>query len=149
MFRAVRRPLIDPNLPRLDRTVARVQIGVSAIVTVVILLLLLAGFVDAFVTGNAPLRLGLVALVLFVGAVIGFAADVPGRIVALMLVASVGVGIAFVVVTRNDAPKTFCDTHTCDGNFDQGRGYIVQCADGTYSHSGGIQGACSYHGGEG
>jgi hypothetical protein len=32
-------------------------------------------------------------------------------------------------------------------NYDNGRGYRVQCADGTYSHSGGIQGACSHHGG--
>jgi hypothetical protein len=32
-------------------------------------------------------------------------------------------------------------------NYDNGRGYRVQCADGTFSHSGGIQGACSYHGG--
>ena len=32
-------------------------------------------------------------------------------------------------------------------NYDNGRGYRVQCADGMYSHSGGIQGACSGHGG--
>jgi hypothetical protein len=32
-------------------------------------------------------------------------------------------------------------------NYDNGRGYRVQCADGMYSHSGGIQGACSHHGG--
>jgi hypothetical protein len=34
-------------------------------------------------------------------------------------------------------------------NYDEGRGYRVQCADGTFSHSGGIQGACSHHGGLG
>ena len=34
-------------------------------------------------------------------------------------------------------------------NYENGRGYRVQCADGTYSHSGGIQGACSHHGGIG
>ena len=34
-------------------------------------------------------------------------------------------------------------------NYDNGRGSRVQCADGTYSHSGGIQGACSHHGGIG
>jgi hypothetical protein len=34
-------------------------------------------------------------------------------------------------------------------NYDNGRGYRVQCADGTYSHSGGIRGACSHHGGVG
>jgi hypothetical protein len=32
-------------------------------------------------------------------------------------------------------------------NYDSGRGYRVQCADGMYSQSGGIQGACSGHGG--
>lgn len=34
-------------------------------------------------------------------------------------------------------------------NYENGRGYRVQCADGMYSHSGGIQGACSGHGGVG
>jgi hypothetical protein len=42
----------------------------------------------------------------------------------------------------------FCATHVCIANFVNGRGYIVQCLDGEWSHSGGIQGACSYHGGE-
>jgi hypothetical protein len=32
-------------------------------------------------------------------------------------------------------------------NYENGRGYRVQCSDGMYSHSGGIQGACSGHGG--
>jgi hypothetical protein len=32
-------------------------------------------------------------------------------------------------------------------NYDEGNGYRVQCADGMYSKSGGIQGACSGHGG--
>jgi hypothetical protein len=31
--------------------------------------------------------------------------------------------------------------------YDEGDGYRVRCEDGTYSHSGGIQGACSHHGG--
>jgi hypothetical protein len=43
---------------------------------------------------------------------------------------------------------SFCDTHTCISNFDNGNGYIVQCADGEWSQSGGLSGACSYHGGE-
>ena len=34
-------------------------------------------------------------------------------------------------------------------NYENGNGYRVQCTDGTYSHSGGIQGACSHHGGVG
>lgn len=42
----------------------------------------------------------------------------------------------------------FCSIHDCIPNYSNGNGYTVQCADGTYSHSGGIQGACSYHGGE-
>jgi hypothetical protein len=44
---------------------------------------------------------------------------------------------------------SFCDTHACIPNYENGRGSTVQCADGTYSHSGGIQGACSHHGGVG
>jgi hypothetical protein len=42
----------------------------------------------------------------------------------------------------------FCSTHSCIGAFDSEPGYIVQCVDGTYSHSGGISGACSHHGGK-
>ena len=41
----------------------------------------------------------------------------------------------------------FCETHDCIDNFEEGRGSVVQCADGTWSQSGGIQGACSHHGG--
>jgi hypothetical protein len=43
----------------------------------------------------------------------------------------------------------FCDTHDCIPNYPNGNGTTVQCADGTYSQSGGIQGACSHHGGVG
>jgi len=32
-------------------------------------------------------------------------------------------------------------------NYENGTGYRVQCEDGTYSHSGGRPGACSWHGG--
>jgi hypothetical protein len=50
------------------------------------------------------------------------------------------------------APKApeggFCSTHTCIPNFENGRGYPVECADGMWSKSGGISGACSGHGGE-
>ncbi len=42
----------------------------------------------------------------------------------------------------------FCSEHSCIGNFENGRGEVVECADGDFSHSGGIQGACSDHGGE-
>jgi hypothetical protein len=42
----------------------------------------------------------------------------------------------------------FCSEHECIGNFDNGHGTVVQCSDGEWSHSGGISGACSDHGGE-
>jgi hypothetical protein len=42
----------------------------------------------------------------------------------------------------------FCSTHACIDSFYEGTGYIVQCNDGMWSHSGGLSGACSYHGGE-
>ncbi|HEY6886723.1 MAG TPA: DUF3761 domain-containing protein, partial [Solirubrobacter sp.] len=50
-----------------------------------------------------------------------------------------------------DSPSgaDFCSTHVCIPNYDNGTGTTVQCADGTYSHSGGKQGACSHHGGVG
>jgi hypothetical protein len=41
----------------------------------------------------------------------------------------------------------FCQTRRCIPNFYEGQGSIVQCADGSWSHSGGRPGACSYHGG--
>jgi hypothetical protein len=43
---------------------------------------------------------------------------------------------------------SFCSSHDCIDNFDNGTGYIVECVDGEWSHSGGRPGACSYHGGE-
>jgi hypothetical protein len=46
------------------------------------------------------------------------------------------------------AETDFCSTHPCIENFYNGSGYIVQCNDGMWSHSGGLSGACSYHGGE-
>jgi hypothetical protein len=45
-------------------------------------------------------------------------------------------------------PRT-CEYFTCIPNFDNGRGYLVACADGKVGMSGGIQGACSSHGGVG
>jgi hypothetical protein len=52
--------------------------------------------------------------------------------------------------TTSSPPSSaaFCDTHRCIENFDNGTGYIVQCNDGMWSHSGGRSGACSDHGGE-
>jgi hypothetical protein len=43
----------------------------------------------------------------------------------------------------------FCSTHSCIPSFYSGGGTIVQCADGEWSHSGGLSGACADHGGEG
>jgi hypothetical protein len=71
--------------------------------------------------------------------------------VLLVLIAVVG---AVVVVRAHGAGSHrgqgggFCASHACIGNFGNGNGYVVQCADGTWSRSGGEQGACSYHGGE-
>ena len=42
----------------------------------------------------------------------------------------------------------FCSEHECIGSFETEGGTIVECSDGTYSHAGGISGACSHHGGE-
>lgn len=42
----------------------------------------------------------------------------------------------------------FCESHTCIGNFSNGNGAVVECNDGEWSHSGGLSGACSHHGGE-
>jgi hypothetical protein len=41
----------------------------------------------------------------------------------------------------------FCATRICIGSFTTEPGYVVECYDGTYNHAGGIQGACSGHGG--
>ncbi len=43
----------------------------------------------------------------------------------------------------------FCSSHSCIPNFPSGNGAVIQCADGQYSHSGGISGSCSSHGGNG
>jgi hypothetical protein len=42
----------------------------------------------------------------------------------------------------------FCSEHECIGSFTTEGGTVVECSDGTYSHAGGISGACSHHGGE-
>lgn len=46
-------------------------------------------------------------------------------------------------------PGNFCLYFNCIPSFWKStNGYVDKCHDGTYSHSGGRQGACSYHGGE-
>ena len=45
-------------------------------------------------------------------------------------------------------PSTFCNYFSCIPSFWKStNGYVEQCADGMYSHSGGRSGSCSYHGG--
>jgi hypothetical protein len=45
-------------------------------------------------------------------------------------------------------PAAFCSYFDCIPSFwDSINGYVVQCRDGMFSHSGGRQGVCSYHGG--
>lgn len=53
--------------------------------------------------------------------------------------------------TSHAGDVQFCSTgnHICIPNFSAGAGYVVQCRDGEWSHSGGESGACSEHGGEG
>ena len=47
-----------------------------------------------------------------------------------------------------DATESSCSTHGCSPTYPTGKGTIIECKDGTYSHSGGRRGACSHHGGE-
>lgn len=44
--------------------------------------------------------------------------------------------------------EKFCEENECEGSFETEPGTIVECSDGSYSHAGGISGACSDHGGE-
>ena len=46
-------------------------------------------------------------------------------------------------------PADFCTYFPCIPSFSSGTGYVVECADGQYSRSGGVTGACSTHGGPG
>jgi hypothetical protein len=46
-------------------------------------------------------------------------------------------------------PSAFCSYFNCIPSFWQStNGYVVECVDTMFSHSGGRSGACSYHGGE-
>jgi hypothetical protein len=44
-------------------------------------------------------------------------------------------------------PDAVCSYFDCIPSFYDGNGYMVECRDASYSMSGGIQGACSHHGG--
>ena len=44
--------------------------------------------------------------------------------------------------------QKFCEEHDCIGDFTNEEGTVVECSDGSFSHAGGLSGACSDHGGE-
>jgi len=47
-----------------------------------------------------------------------------------------------------DPPRDFCSYFDCIASFwDSRKGFVVQCADGTFSHSGGRRGVCFRHDG--
>jgi len=73
-------------------------------------------------------------------------------LVGIVCFGAIGLGLLGVLPNADStsavAHHTFCDRHRCIASFDDGVGYIVRCADGMWSHSGGRQGACSDHGGE-
>ena len=49
----------------------------------------------------------------------------------------------------NSPQSNFCGYFNCIPSFwTSTNGYVDECTDGTYSHSGGVSGACSHHGGE-
>jgi hypothetical protein len=48
----------------------------------------------------------------------------------------------------SDPPTSFCNYFSCIPSFwSSTNGYVEQCSDGMFSHSGGRRGSCSYHGG--
>ena len=51
--------------------------------------------------------------------------------------------------TITNPPSNFCSYFACIASFwTSTNGYVAECIDTKYSHSGGVQGACSSHGGE-
>jgi hypothetical protein len=44
-------------------------------------------------------------------------------------------------------PADICSYIDCIPSFWDGRGYVIECVDGMFGKSGGIQGSCSHHGG--
>lgn len=48
----------------------------------------------------------------------------------------------------SNPPSAFCGYFTCISSFWGGTGYVVECANGQYSLSGGHRGVCSKQGGE-
>ncbi|BEP14824.1 hypothetical protein acdb102_31350 [Acidothermaceae bacterium B102] len=59
------------------------------------------------------------------------------------------IGYNFCGGTPVTSPNpSVCSYFPCIASFWSGSGYMAECADGNYSMSGGLQGACSRHGGE-
>ena len=53
-------------------------------------------------------------------------------------------------VIYNPSYLRFCNYFNCISSFwESTNGYVIQCADGEFSHSGGVSGSCSSHGGNG
>jgi hypothetical protein len=76
-------------------------------------------------------------------------AAVAAALAALAVAAAVVVGIFLAIFSGGGGEQSgFCAKHRCIDNFSTGQGSIIQCADGMWSHSGGLSGACSRHGGE-
>jgi hypothetical protein len=110
----------------------------------------------AFAAVSGEIRLGLFLCAVILGISAWWlwdSVDHESVGVALGVVAATA-GLAWFV-TSPDEPAAkgsraaFCEKHECVGNFDEGRGYRIKCADGVWSFSGGIQGSCSSHGGNG
>ena len=50
-------------------------------------------------------------------------------------------------IYAGSVPSAFCNYFNCIASFWDGKGYVMECADKTYSLSGGRSGSCSHHGG--
>jgi hypothetical protein len=133
--------------------------AVAALVCVAFALALVGGILYGVGYGVAtsnPVSAGLFLAAAVVGvgaAALWWSVDHEGKGMALGALAAV-LAVAWYISIPNEPPKpgsraAFCEKHECVGNFDEGRGYRIQCADGVWSFSGGIQGSCSSHGGNG
>jgi hypothetical protein len=60
-----------------------------------------------------------------------------------------GYDFCFPGTSIANPPDDFCSYFRCIDNFWNGRGSVIQCQDGRFSKSGGVQGSCSRHGGNG
>src|SRR4051812_28126218 len=67
----------------------------------------------------------------------------------VVAVGGVGYGGLQLAAGQQSARDRWCADHDCVSTYAEGDGQKVQCSDGVWSWSGGVQGACSYHGGIG